>query len=64
MAVNIDLLVYVAKLRGPWANSDVRFSNRALMSSLSVLWHSVGRVLAWVTLLFAVGTGSSQPLQA
>jgi hypothetical protein len=24
MAVNIDLLVYVAKLREPWANSDVR----------------------------------------
>jgi len=44
--------------------ANVRFSNRALMSSLSVLWHSLGRVLAWVTLLFAVGTGSSQPLQA
>jgi hypothetical protein len=24
MAVDIDLLVYVAKLREPWANSDVR----------------------------------------
>jgi hypothetical protein len=28
------------------------------------LWHSVGRVLAWVTLLFAVGTDCGQPLQA
>jgi hypothetical protein len=43
---------------------DVRFSNRALMSSSLVLWHSLGRVLAWVTLLFAVGTGGIQPLQA
>jgi hypothetical protein len=34
---------------------NVSFSNRALMSSTCVLWHSVGRVLAWVTLLFAVG---------
>jgi len=32
---------------------NVRFSNRALMSSLSVLWHSLGRVLEWVTLHFA-----------
>jgi hypothetical protein len=29
MAVNIDLLVYVAKLRVPWANSDVRFWPKA-----------------------------------
>jgi hypothetical protein len=29
MAVNIDLLVYVAKLREPWANSDVRFWPKA-----------------------------------
>jgi hypothetical protein len=43
---------------------NVRFSNRALMSSSLVLWHSLGRVLAWVTLLFAVGTGGIQPLQA
>jgi hypothetical protein len=42
----------------------VRFSNRALMSSSLGLWHIVGRVLAWVTLLFAVGTGGIQPLQA
>ena len=34
------------------------------MSSSAVLWHCVGRVLAWVTLLFAVGTGGIQPLQA
>jgi hypothetical protein len=33
-----------------------RFSNRALMSSSHCLWHITGRVLAWVTLLFAVGT--------
>jgi hypothetical protein len=32
------------------------FSNRALMSSSRCLWHSFGRVLAWVTLLFAVGS--------
>ena len=30
------------------------------MSSSAVLWHGVGRVLAWVTLLFAVGTGPPQ----
>jgi hypothetical protein len=42
----------------------VRFSNRALMSSTSVLWHYFGRVLAWVTLLFAVVTGGIQSLQA
>ncbi len=34
------------------------------MSSSHGLWHAVGRVLAWVTLLFAVGTGGIQPLQA
>jgi len=33
------------------------FSNRALMSSSHRLWHIIGRVLAWVTLLFAVGAG-------
>jgi hypothetical protein len=33
------------------------------MSSSNGLWHIVGRVLAWVTLLFAVGTGGIQPLQ-
>jgi hypothetical protein len=43
---------------------DVCFSNRALMSSFHCLWHIIGRVLAWVTLLFAVGTGAIQPLQA
>ena len=32
------------------------------MSSYQCLWHCVGRVLAWVTLLFAVGTGCGQPL--
>ncbi len=41
-----------------------RFSNRALMSSSYGLWHIVGRVLAWATLLFAVGAGRIQPLQA
>jgi len=40
------------------------FSNRVLMSSSHCLWHINGRVLAWVTLLFAVGTGGVQPLQA
>jgi hypothetical protein len=34
------------------------------MSSPHSLWHIIGRVLAWVTLLFAVGTGAIQPLQA
>jgi hypothetical protein len=29
------------------------------MSSSRGLWHITGRVLAWVTLLFAVGTGYS-----
>ena len=43
---------------------NVRFSNRALMSSSQFLWHGIGRVLAWVKLLFAVGTGGIQPLQA
>ncbi len=43
---------------------NVCFSNRALMSSSHCLWHIIGRVLAWVTLLFAVGTGGIQPLQA
>ena len=42
----------------------VCFSNRALMSSSHCLWHANGRVLAWVTLLYAVGTGTFQPLQA
>jgi len=41
-----------------------RFSNRALMSSSHCLWHITGRVLAWVKLLFAVGSGTIQPLQA
>jgi len=27
------------------------------MSSSHCLWHAIGRVLAWVTLLFAVDTG-------
>ena len=40
-----------------WPLAKVRFSNRALMSSSHCLWHITGRVLAWVTLLFAVGTG-------
>ena len=46
------------------AQPNVRFSNRALMSSSQFLWHCIGRVLAWVKLLFAVGTGGIQPLQA
>jgi hypothetical protein len=45
-------------------SNDSFFSNRALMSSSHCLWHIIGRVLAWVTLLFAVGTGGVQPLQA
>jgi hypothetical protein len=37
MAVNIDLLVYVAKLREPWANSDVRFWPKAALDFSSFL---------------------------
>ena len=34
------------------------------MSSSHCLWHIIGRVLAWVMLLFAVGISAIQPLQA
>jgi len=36
------------------ANLNDCFSNRALMSSYHCLWHIIGRVLAWVTLLLAI----------
>jgi hypothetical protein len=50
--------------------ANVRFSNRALMSSYQCLWHSVGRVLAWVTPLqnkkfrFAPDSGHSASIVA
>ncbi len=65
----------IAELRHALANDDRRldyietipkrgFSNRALMSRSPGLWQIVGRVIPWVTLLFAVDTGAIQPLQA
>jgi len=46
------------------ADLNVRFSNRTLMSRFHCSGHITGRVLVWVTLLFAVGTGRLQPPQA
>ena len=66
LLLKADLLakVFLQYLSAVCSKLNVRFSNRALMSSSHGLWHIIGRVLAWVTLLFAVGTGGIQPLQA